>query len=436
MNFKESFEYLTSLGYERSVKKFGLENSYALFEALNNPQENYLKVQIVGTNGKGSTCAFLESILVKAGLRVGVNTSPHLVSVTERIRINGIEITETKFAEYVTRLRAVAIALVESGKLEASPTFFEHLTSMSLLIFSEANVDVAILEAGLGGRFDATSAAGAEIIGVTRIGLDHVKTLGDTIELIAAEKAAAIHKGCEVVIGKQKENALEVVTSRCDSLGIQPVIAENSIAVINEQDSNDSKRFSTSENEYESVSLSLKGDHQTENASVAILIAELIAKRGFEISIRAVKAGLESANHQGRLEFNDGFLFDGAHNLQGARALRNYLSRNVDQPIIMIFGTMGGKDIASISKELFPLAERLILTTPKINRAMAASEIAERANVTDISVCIDSPKKALEFAVKARSQYENALILVTGSLYLVGEIKAELRLRNKNIDLG
>ena len=458
MNFKESLDYLFGLGYERSVKKFGLENTYILLNALGNPQKKFIKVQVAGTNGKGSTCAFLESILVQAGIKVGVNTSPHLVSVTERIRVNGADISERKFAEYVTRVRVVSENLVKTSELEATPTFFEHITAIAQLVFADEGVEVAVLEVGLGGRFDATTATEAEIVVITPIDLDHTKTLGDTIEKIAAEKAAIIRKGVEAVVAEQKPEALGVILEKCRSVNLtasfstQISTASGSDPVTSEIDSIsdqpprplgtpplevgefDSKLplvcFETENGIYTNVSLSLPGRHQIENAKVAILLAETLIEKGLSIEKKHIEKGLENAVHPGRLEYSDGILFDGAHNVAGAEALREYLNENISQKITMIFAAMGGKNLDKISHILFPLAENIIFTTPDNPRARPAKEVVEFVpdEVDGKSVFIvDEVVKALEKARKLAGN-EN-LILVTGSLYLIGEIKAYLKNR-------
>ena len=189
MNFQESLDYLYGLGYELSVKKFGLENTFTLLNALENPEKNYLKIQIAGTNGKGSTCAFLESICIEADIKVGKYTSPHLISITERICIDGKEISEKKFAEYATVIRNVSEKLVEDGKLESLPTFFEQVTAIALQFFADEKIKIAILETGLGGRFDSTTAAKAEIVAFTPIDLDHQNILGNTLKEIASGKS-------------------------------------------------------------------------------------------------------------------------------------------------------------------------------------------------------------------------------------------------------
>lgn len=424
MNFKESVEYLFGLGYELSVKKFGLENTYILLNALENPQKNFIKVQVAGTNGKGSTCAFLESILVQAGIKIGLNTSPHLVSVTERIRVNGVDISEEKFAEYVTKVRKISEQLVKSGELNGMPTFFEHITCIAQMIFADENIEVAILETGLGGRFDATTATEAEIVAITPIDLDHTKTLGDTIEKITMEKAAIIREGVKAVIANQKYEAMRIILSKCVEKKVSPNVA-NLVEIENQENL---ITFKTDKNEYKNIKLGLLGKHQIENSTTAILLAETLCEIGFKISQNNIKEGLQNAKHKGRLEYSDdGILYDGAHNVAGAKVLREYLQENVSQPITMIFGAMGGKNLDEISKILFPLAEQIIFTTPENPRAMPAEEIADfvpkEFDKNKIFV-IDETPQAFE---KAKEIVGDGLILITGSLYLIGEIKAFLK---------
>ncbi len=426
MNFKESVEYLFGLGYELSVKKFGLENTYTLLNALGNPQKKFLKVQIAGTNGKGSTCAFLESILVQAEIKVGVNTSPHLVSVTERIRVNGIEINEERFAEYATKVRKVSEELVAKGELGGMPTFFEHLTCIAQMVFADDGVEVAILETGLGGRFDATTATEAEIVAITPIDLDHTKTLGDTIEKITLEKAAIIREGVKGVFAEQKYEAMRIILSKCVENKVSPIIA-NEVKTLNE---NDFLNFKTSKNNYQIKELGLKGEHQEENAITAILLAEALKESGFEINKSHIEEGLEKAVHKGRLEFSNGILFDGAHNVAGAKALRKYLTTNINQSITMIFAAMGGKNLDEIGQILFPLAKQVVFTTPENPRARPAEEIVQFVpkNIDRENIyVIDEVTKALEKAKDLAG--DTNLILVTGSLYLIGEVQAFQRNR-------
>src|SRR5215468_3844450 len=221
--FQESVEYLLSLGNEVSAMKLGLENIRKLLAALGDPQKNYLKVQVAGTNGKGSVCAFLEAICLSAGIKTGLTTSPHLVSITERVRINGQNISQEEFVGLATRVRETAEHLVVAGELETVPTYFEQVTAIALLAFAEVKVELAILETGLGGRLDATTAANAEIVAITPIDYDHQQYLGETLAEIAGEKAAIINsRNQKVIISKQPAEAEKVVLERCREFGIEP----------------------------------------------------------------------------------------------------------------------------------------------------------------------------------------------------------------------
>jgi dihydrofolate synthase/folylpolyglutamate synthase len=417
MNFQESIRYLYNLGYELSVKKFGLENTFKLLKALNNPEKNYLKVQIAGTNGKGSTCAFLDAICVSANIKTGLYTSPHLISVTERIKIGGREISKEDFAAHATRIRKASENLVKNEELDALPTFFEQVTAIALSYFADEKVEIAILETGIGGRFDATTAARAEIAAITRIDFDHQNILGNSLAEIASEKAAIIRADTPFVLGEQSAEAEKVILDRCANLGVTSNFAEK--VIVNKRDENN-LTFQTEKAVYKNVRLNLQGRHQIENAKVAILLAEIL-QENFKISPENIVEGLQTAIHRGRLEFYKNILFDGAHNQSGARALREYLDEFVSQPVTMIFGAMEDKNLSEIGAILFPKAEKLIFTKPDNPRSTDASELMrflpENFDKGDVFV-IESVEKALKKAFEISA--EN-LICVTGSLYLVGE---------------
>lgn len=435
MIFSESVEYLYNLGYELSVKKFGLENTFKLLKALDNPEKNYLKIQVAGTNGKGSTCAFVSSICAGAGITTGLYTSPHLVSLTERIKINDQEISEEDFARHATLIRAVSEKLIERGKLETAPTFFEQVTAIALNYFAEQKAEIAILETGLGGRFDATTAAKAEIVALTPVDYDHQNILGNTLAEIAAEKAAIIREDTQVLIAPQKEEAERVILGKCREKNVEPVRASENIQSKKQCAEFDfpflSTTFKTENAHYSDVVLGLKGRHQLTNASLAISIAETLGELGFDLTNDDIFTGLQNAEHKGRLEFRGRFLFDGAHNASGAKALREYLDEFVWQPITMIFGSMKDKDLPEIAEVLFPKAEFLILTKPCNPRSMETSELLkfvpknfDKKNL----LAAETVEEALNIALEVSP--ENNLICVTGSLYLVGE--AQKILKNKS----
>lgn len=405
LNFDQALAYLLSLGHETLTIKLGLENTETLLAALGNPEKTFPAVQIAGTNGKGSTAAMLDSICRQAGIRTGLFTSPHLISITERIRIDGRQISETEFARCTSMVADCAQRLVEDGHLQTLPTFFEQVTAIGLVAFREAKIDLAILETGLGGRLDSTTAAGANFVAITPIAMDHEEYLGDTLAEIAAEKAAIIRPGVLAVVAEQSGDARDVILKRSAEVGVKP-------------------RFVAVNAAHAAINLSLRGRHQLTNAATAIAIAEALGETGFAISREAIVRGLESAKHAGRLELwpsEPEILFDGAHNPAAARALRDYLDEFVKAPITMIFGAMRDKRILEMAGILFPKACRLILTEMDNVRAANLAELSAavpanfpRENVNTASTVVEAIRLAHGITPV------DGLICVTGSLYLVG----------------
>jgi dihydrofolate synthase/folylpolyglutamate synthase len=448
MTFEQSLSYLLSLGHETLAIKLGLANTQRLLKALGNPHKHFSSVQIAGTNGKGSTAVMLDSICRAAGIRTGLFTSPHLISITERISIGGQQISRDDFARLTSRVKATAEELVTQGDLETLPTFFEHVTVIALLAFAEAKVELAILETGLGGRLDATTAAGAEIVAITPIAMDHQEYLGDTLAEIATEKAAIIRPEVTAVVAWQSPEALEVILAECERCSIEPWLIQDistifGLSLAHEPGASNSQvlpratedgriciALRTSHQRYEETRLGLRGRHQVTNAMVAIRLAEALRERGFEISADAIKRGIETAAHPGRLEFWEGpppILFDGAHNPAAARALRDFLDEFVKRPITMIFGAMRDKALSEMAATLFPRARAVILTELDNPRAAsietlraAAPEDFDQANVHQAT----SIKEALLIAQDITAT--DGLICVTGSLYLIGAIQEVL----------
>jgi dihydrofolate synthase/folylpolyglutamate synthase len=433
VNFQQSLDYLYDLGYELSVKKFGLENTRQLLAALKNPEKNFLKIQIAGTNGKGSVCAFLESICVKAGIKTASYTSPHLISITERIKINGVEISEKDFARHAGAVREVSEKLVECGELIALPTFFEQVTAIALNYFAEEKIELAILETGLGGRFDSVTATNAEIVALTPIDLDHQDILGNSLAEIASEKAAVIREGVKAVVSEQNEGAMKVILRQCETRNIVPRFSgdyETKLWAVNSKNGKMIAVFS-GEEIYNDIELGLPGRHQLANARVAIALAEILRKDfNFSISAEHIEDGLESARHKGRLEFRENFLFDGAHNASGAQALKDFLDEFISQPITMIFGSMKDKDLSEIARILFPKAEKLILTAPDNPRSARAADLLEFLPENFPREKVFLSENVSETLKIAREISGKDLILVTGSLYLIGEAQKILEAEN------
>lgn len=433
MNFSEATQYLLSLGHETLTMKLGLRNIELLLESLGDPQESYESVQIAGTNGKGSTAVMLDSICRAAGVPTGLYTSPHLVSIRERIKINGNEIAEDSFARLTSEVRIAVVNLVASGKLQALPTFFEHVTAIALLAFRDAGVKLAILETGLGGRLDATTAVRARTVAITPIALDHQEYLGDTLAEIAAEKAAVIRPDSAVVVSPQVEEVRRVIIDRCLELGVAPAWAT---ADIHKHNGTPGYTFRTEDEIYDGVLPALRGAHQLTNAATAIAVAERLASQGFAISQESIIKGLHTARHAGRLEVFEIsaeydqkrlVLLDGAHNPAGAAALRAYLEDAQDwnnNPITLVFGAMADKQLDQMAAILFPVAARLVLTqarNPRAARVQDLKQLAEKyAPEIPTEVTVDS-NTAMERGMSFAAPKEP--ICVTGSLYLVGEVR-------------
>ncbi len=290
------------------------------------------------------------------------------------------------------------------GDLQTLPTFFEHVTAIALLAFREANVELAILETGLGGRLDSTTAAGANIVAITQIAMDHQEYLGHSLTEIAAEKAAIIRSGVKAIVAPQTIEAMRVMSARCAEVGVTPCLVRA--------------------DRCEKMKLGLRGRHQFVNAATAMALAEALREQGLKISQEAIVRGLEHTNYSGRLELWEGqppILFDGAHNPAAARALRDYLDEFVSQPVIMIFGAMRDKALKEIAAILFPAAREVILTELDNPRSATIAQLRAAASAGSDQAQLHEAKSAEEALRVARKlAHADGLILVTGSLYLVG----------------
>jgi dihydrofolate synthase / folylpolyglutamate synthase len=430
MNFDQALEYLLQLGHETLSMKLGLRNTELLLEALGNPEQSYPSVQIAGTNGKGSTAVMLDSICRKARLKTGLYTSPHLISITERIRIDGVEISEERFAQLATTVRNTAERLLNDGTIEALPTFFEHVTAIALLAFREAEVEIAILETGLGGRLDSTTAAKAETVAITQIAMDHEEYLGNTIESIAAEKAAIIHPGVKVVVvaDHQPSEALAVIKRRCEQNNVRAAISECAVRIDEVNDGYFCATFQTPIAVYKRVRLALAGEHQLDNAAVAIQLAETLP-----LDEKAICEGLQAARHDGRLEMVSTdppilplILLDGAHNMAAIRSLSAHLKRFGQKPLTIVFGAMRDKRADEMISILQEISDTLILTRAQNIRSADPEDLLNRNAPTGAGRIHLAPnsRDAVRTAIDLTSS--NGLIVVTGSLYLVGEVRRQI----------
>ena len=405
MDFQAAVEYLLGLGHETLTIKLGLRNTERLLDALDNPQRAFRSVQIAGTNGKGSTAAMLDSICRAAGIKSGLYTSPHLVSITERIRISGEPISDEGFAACATVVRDVSEQLLRDKQIEGLPTFFEQVTAIALLAFRNAGIELAILETGLGGRLDSTTAANAAIVAITQIAMDHEEYLGHTIESIASEKAAIIRPGVKAVMAKQQPEVMTVLLRRCEETGVIPILSEGVSG-------------------YENVLLGLRGRHQIDNAAVAIRLAELL-----HVPYAAIVSGLENVHHPGRLELiphKPAFLLDGAHNPAGCRSLREYLEEFAPRPLTLVFGAMRDKQLDQIGEILFPLADVLVLTRIGNPRSASMEMLRAIANRSARGTVIETDSSAEALRVAVAKTSAEGLICIAGSLYLIGEVRPSI----------
>ncbi len=429
MKFEEAVKYLYGLGNEMLAMKLGLESVRALARAFGDPQKNYPAVHIAGTNGKGSTAAMTASIAGAAGLRVGLYTSPHLISITERIRLGANEIPPDVFARLATEVRAASERLVAKHALPALPTFFEQVTVIAYLYFAEMNVDLAVLEVGLGGRLDATNICEPAVTAITPVGFDHQKYLGDTLASIAREKAGIVKPGIPVVIAPQADEAMKAIVARCDELDAPIIVTSepfNIEAEVGDENMGQYRfRYRAPSREY-AARLGLRGRHQVTNALVAIHIAEQLERAGFDIQPTSIVEGLNRTEWPGRLDLirtspsQAPLLLDGAHNAAGARALRDFLDEHFHPtPITILFGVMADKDIGEMGEILFPVASQVIVTRIASPRAADPGAIAEA--VDQDAIRIENAGDALSEALRITSPH--GLICVCGSLFLVGEIK-------------
>ena len=411
-------------------RKFDLDQMRILAEALGNPQLRFRSVLVAGTNGKGSTSATLASILQAGGYRTGLYTSPHLARVNERIRINGQDIADDDLATYYFQVDDCARQLVAEGRLSGFPSFFEAMTALAFVAFAEQKVDIAVLEVGMGGRLDATNIVEPLISVITDISLDHMEWLGDTIAEIAHEKAGILRQNGVLVTLPQHPEANQAIGEAAVALEVRGVNAAEYIPARNVE----SGPYPLIVLGEEIVIASpLAGAHQQRNLALAIATAvELCNHHGYKLTAKQIKEGIQATRWPGRLErFRQAgradVVLDVAHNPAGAWALRSMLSHLDPRPKSMtaVFGCLKDKAYIEMAQILFPLFETVVLTEVSSPRTASLKDLASAAEATGVPVRMaSSPKAALEDALTLTAP--GGLVVVTGSVYLVGELRGEL----------
>jgi dihydrofolate synthase/folylpolyglutamate synthase len=406
----QAIAYLKQLPH--TEVKPGLERIQALLERVGNPHERLQAVHIGGTNGKGSVAVMIASVLQRAGYRVGLYTSPHLISYCERIQINGAPIAEDEFAHIADELMPIADAMADK------PTQFEFMTALAFLYFLRQKIDIAVIEVGLGGRFDATNVITPMVSVLTNVELDHTDLLGETLEQIAWEKAGIAKRGVPLVTGERKPNALEVIARECAAVGA-PLIPARQRARRTD--------FTWEYQEFEvwgegKVRMKLLGGYQRENLNVALEALEVL-RQSLKIPHEALVRGLEQASWPGRFEVvqrEPYIILDGAHNPHAARALREdvrrYRERYALHKSALLFGVLRDKAYQTMAEILFPDFDEIVLVKPDSPRALEPRALLSWAPAAKIC---DTISEGLDVARASGAE----LICVTGSLYVIGATK-------------
>ncbi len=437
MTYSECLAYLEALGLELHGRKFGLEKITALLDALGNPQKSFQSVIVAGTNGKGSTSALLSGILSYSGIRTGLYTSPHLVRVNERIQVDGTDISDEAFAGAISCIREKSEELQAKLRWEEPPSFFEFLTLASFLHFARAEVEIAVLEVGLGGRLDATATAHPVMALITNVDYDHEQILGATLAEIAREKAGVIRPESPVLVGCENSEPLEAIRARARELGAECIELKQFARAENVKSFSGHCRFDLSLNGtyLPNVSLGLRGRFQVENAVAAAAAAWKLREAGSPVSRRALVEALREVQWPGRLEpigSSPMVLLDGAHNPGAAFQVAQFVRENAPRKKMrLIYASMLDKNIGRISEILFPLAEKVYFTQPHLPRAAPPEFLLESARFRPARyVLAEDPIRALDQAL-GESNPED-LVLAAGSLFLVGEIRRAYEQRTGN----
>ena len=415
--------------------KLGLENIRHLCDALDHPERTFLSLHIAGTNGKGSVTAMVHAALVAAGIGAGRYTSPHLVHLRERFVIGDTPVDEDTLDDVARDVLDCADRLQEAGVIPAPPTFFEATTAMGFEIFRRAHAEVAVIEVGLGGRFDATNVLEPPVGAITSIAIDHEEHLGHALEQIAFEKAGIIKPGMTIVCGALPDVAMDVVKGVAADRGARIVEAAMHAHVRSEMEEGRARvTIETRSGRYGPLLLALRGEHQVGNAVVAVNVLEAAREKGLDIPAAAITHGFETVEWPARLELlqlADGsrVLLDAAHNPEGARALRQYLAAWHPERPVLVIGVMRDKDADAILRELLPVTSSVIATAASTPRAMPADELAARVTALDAARSVIASADAADAIDTALSTTRT--VCVAGSIFLAGAVRERLLRRRR-----
>jgi len=427
MSYTDAIDYLYNL--QKHGIKLGLEKPHKILSAIGNPHMNFRTIHIAGTNGKGSVSAMIASILTAYGFKVGLFTSPHLISFTERISINNEQISES---EVVKLTEEIKFKIQDSRFKIPEPTFFEFVTAMAFLYFSRNSVDWAVIETGMGGRLDATNVIMPEVSVITKISYDHREFLGDTLTAIAGEKAGIIKNRIPVVSAEQGNEAEEVIikTAKEKSSAFFTYGKDFKGNPISSDLYGITFDYISDSYMLKNLRTPLAGEHQLSNACIAIKSVEVALKKDQETLESSIRNGLFNTKWHGRLEIvsnNPLIMIDGAHNPDAASVLAKFIKTHlIDYRITLIMGIMSDKDIKGIMSPLLPLSSEIIFTAPNYGRAALPQKLSETAlQMGFSSKTTNSVKDAIEMAKDLSSSLHHSitpsLILITGSFYTIGE---------------
>ena len=407
MDYAQSKEWLDSLGTKMSG--FDLENMRKICKLANLDLKRLRVIHVAGSNGKGSTCAFISAILNEAGYKIGLYTSPHLVEPTERMQINGAKISEKKFAELAMQFREV----IEANSISASE--FEALTAMAFRHFIDEKVDFLVAETGLGGRLDATNVLESAVSVITSISLEHTQYLGSTIEKIAAEKAGIIKEN-SIAVASQENAGIKIIRETARAKKCKIIMPKFKINSLNA----DGGKFDLAKPiELRGLEIKMAGEFQCEKAALAVCAVPALSEKGILVPENAIRNGLKKTLWRGRLEKikeKPIVLLDAAHNPEGWEKLFEALPLYKYEKLIVVFGAMADKDVSSIGKEFAKRWAQVIFTKAESERAQEPEKLLEKIGVEEIAV---PAERAIELALKKAGK--NDLVLITGSIYLIGE---------------
>ncbi len=423
MGYEDKLAYL--YGLERFGIKLGLDNIHQLLDLMGNPQEEFPSVHVAGSKGKGSVCAFLDSVLRRAGHKVGLYTSPHLIRFNERIRVDGDEISDEAVVRLTEQIRPHAEAMRGDNRA-SQPTFFEFTTAMAFQYFREEGVDVAVLEVGMGGRLDATNVIRPEVAVITRLELEHTQHLGSTIGRIAREKAGIIKKG--VTVWTLDQPGLDVIRDRCADLDSPLRVVGRELSVERRSRGLGGQTVMIRDGVAREFEISLLGTYQAENAALAFGALEVLREKGWRINGRALQRGFRDAEWPARLELihrHPTVILDATHTIGGAQRLRESLQELFPgRRIVAVVGVLNDKDLTGIVAQIESLCRLIIITQPDTERALRVEGAPGGIRSADIVKVVKPVARAVETAIKAADHRD--VVLITGSLYTAGEASAFL----------